>query len=163
MHRTHGMSNQSSTPAPEYYVWSNARARCSNPKLRCWKHYGGRGITFDSRWDDFAQFMKDMGPRPPGTQLERVNNDLGYGPENCVWATRRRQARNKRSSKLYQWKGEDRSLTEIAQMESVLPDRLIRRVRCGWPLQRAVSAPPMDPKVRTYSKGGDIGLMQVST
>jgi hypothetical protein len=88
----HGMANTS-----EYIIWKGMRRRCSNPKCSAYKNYGGRGITVCKEWDEsFQQFYKDMGPRPLGLTLERINNDLGYSKENCVWATRKQQRRNQR-------------------------------------------------------------------
>jgi hypothetical protein len=87
----------------EYFVWHLMHRRC-RPDHPHFKHYGARGITVCKRWsgpEGFANFFADMGPRPPGPKwywtLERVNNDLGYCPSNCKWATRREQFLNKRS------------------------------------------------------------------
>lgn len=93
--RTHGLTH-GGKGSREYSIWKNMRTRCHNPKFKQWKDYGGRGITIDPRWDDFAVFLADMGPCPPGLTIERSNNDLGYGPGNCVWATRAQQNRNRR-------------------------------------------------------------------
>lgn len=89
------MNNTKTTPG--YWSWISARQRCRNPKIKNFKNYGGRGITVCERWDSFANFLADMGPCPPGLTLERVNNALGYSPENCKWATRKEQYLNKRS------------------------------------------------------------------
>lgn len=77
-------------------TWLHLRERCNNPKHKDYKNYGGRGITVCPEWDDFWQFVEDMGERPEGCSIDRINNDGGYSKDNCRWATRLQQAANKR-------------------------------------------------------------------
>jgi len=90
----HGMSKH-----PLYETWKKMRFRCNNPNYHEYHLYGGRGIKVCQRWDDFALFVKDMGERPEGKTLDRINNDLGYSPDNCRWATLSEQNVNRRSSR----------------------------------------------------------------
>jgi hypothetical protein len=93
---THGMSR-----SPTHVVWTHIISRCTNPKNRAWKNYGGRGIAVCDRWrNSFEAFIADMGEKPSGMTIERVDNDRGYEPENCVWLKPSLQNRNRRTTKL---------------------------------------------------------------
>ena len=91
----HGMSR-----TPVYRAWCGMHSRCSNPNRDNFERYGGRGITVCERWRTFDNFYEDMGERPEGLTLERVDNDKGYSPDNCIWADRMQQQRNQRISRV---------------------------------------------------------------
>jgi hypothetical protein len=82
---------------PTYYSWAGMKSRCLNPKDSRYKDYGGRGIKVCKEWHDFRNFLKDMGLRPKGHTLDRIDVNGNYEPSNCRWATLEMQAANKRN------------------------------------------------------------------
>ena len=100
----------------EYSIWCDMIKRCSNPNHSHYRHYGGRGITVCDKWrNDFTAFLNDIGSRPDGMSLARINTDGNYEPANVRWATNVEQARNKRSNRRLEWGGRIWVLEELAQ------------------------------------------------
>ena len=124
---------------PAYKSWQAMKARCSNPKHPRYHTHGGRGIKICPQWiESFAAFLADMGPRPPGTSLERKDNDRGYEPGNCKWATPIEQASNTRSAKLVTFNGVTDTQAGWARRAGISPATLCKRLTRGWSFEKAV-------------------------
>ncbi len=123
---------------PLYTVWRSMRDRCRNPKHHQWNRYGGRGIDICPQWDDFRTFVADMGERPPGTSLDRIDNDKGYSPENCRWATRKEQQRNQSRAVYVTIDGERYRAIELADQYGVHTNTIVSRAKQGLPFDLVV-------------------------
>lgn len=127
----------------EYQCWVNAKRRTSNPKDPAYHRYGARGIGMCSSWEKgFEAFYADMGRCPDGMTLERIDNDLGYCRENCRWATKKDQARNRRTNVLIRIGNEEKLLVEWSEISGVdLSTIRARMLRSGWDNERSVFTP----------------------
>jgi hypothetical protein len=115
---THGHSKSS----PAYKSWKAMRHRCLNPQSDQWEWYGGRGITICERWGDFAAFLEDMGERPPGKTIDRINPEGNYEPSNCRWATPKQQAETNRGVKQAGNRAHNKISDETLQLMKQLRD-----------------------------------------
>lgn len=136
--RTHGR-----TGTVEHAAWQSMLGRCENPAKEKYPIYGGRGIKVCQRWrDSFEAFFSDMGEKPPGTTLDRIDVNGDYTPENCRWATHKQQARNRRSSHQIVYQGEALTVAELAERAglhySTMYDRILR---FGWSVDDAMAKP----------------------
>lgn len=102
--------------SPIYKSWFQMKRRCTNPSDPGWPNYGGRGITVCGRWQSFANFYADMGDRPAGASLDRIDNDGNYEPGNCRWATNEEQINNRRSTRMVIADGVEMTLARACRM-----------------------------------------------
>jgi len=140
---THGMSNR-----PEYRIWEGMRKRCRN-KLD--PHYGGRGIRVSEKWEDFTVFYADMGPRPEGCEIDRINNDGNYEPGNCRWVTKTQNARNKSNNNRFVLNGISKTLSEWAEELGIEHTSLLERIE-HWPLEEALTTPKQHAATKISSR-----------
>jgi len=128
------------TDTPEYSVWRAIRYRCYDPSYEHYDRYGERGITVCERWiESFDNFLADMGKRPDSTySLERKNNNGPYSPDNCEWATKTTQVRNRECTVSVTYNGETKTLAEWAeQLGMKLQSLRTRLYQYGWAVERA--------------------------
>lgn len=138
MRKTHGMGKTS-----EYSIWSMMKDRCVNPNSTAFSYYGGRGIRVCDRWlESFENFFEDMGKRPSKKhQLDRIDNDGDYSPENCQWRTVKQQHRNKRNNVWIEFDGKKKILSDWAREYGLAPKVLHGRISLGWSMERALTEP----------------------
>lgn len=135
---------------PERTIWSGIINRCTNSMNRGFKNYGGRGITICDRWTDedgYRNFLLDVGRRPtPKHSIERRNNNEGYGPDNCYWATRGEQSRNTRRTRVFEFNGKKQCMQDWANDLGITASLLWSRINfLKWPLERALTTGPANP------------------
>lgn len=124
---------------PEYSSWQSMRARCHNPNAKRYERYGGRGIRVCEAWSDFAQFLRDMGPRPKGHTLERKNNDGNYEPTNCKWATPKEQQNNTCLTVYVEHDGKRQTLAQWSDETGVSLVALRARYDRGWSIDQMLN------------------------
>lgn len=142
----HGMSKH-----PAFAVWRSMLARCMNPMHRAWKNYGWRGITVCERWQkSFEQFWIDMGPTyEAGLDLDRIDNEKGYSPDNCRWVSRTVNNRNKRGARRVELNGTTWDLKELAEVSGVKYTTLLYRLDHDCALEHLLDPPDVTRKFST--------------
>ncbi len=142
--RKHGEANSGRRwMTSEYAIWQAMIQRCSNPSVKRYPRYGGRGIEVCAEWRrSFQSFLKDMGRRPSKKHsLDRIDNDGNYEPSNCRWATTKTQANNTSWNRVLTIDGTSMTIAEWAYFRSMKSNTIVCRLRRGWPAERAVSEP----------------------
>jgi hypothetical protein len=125
-----------------YEVWSSMKQRCTNPNCHEFKYYGERGITLCPEWYAFEPFFSFMGPGKKGWSIHRIDNDVGYFPENMVWATQRFQMRHMRRNRILTVKGFTGCAIELCEHFGIrYPTVWNRLVKHGWSIEDAFTKP----------------------
>lgn len=143
----HGMTGRI-----EYTSWVKMRGRCLNHNDDRYHQYGGRGIKICDQWKDFEVFLHDMGERPPGTSLDRIDVDGHYEPSNCRWATPKEQMRNLRCHK------DKPCIAELAEKIGMNYETLRARIAREWDYNDAISTPANDKSKSLSARARNLGL-----
>lgn len=145
-------------PHPLYTTWLSMRRRCNNEKDAYYYNYGGRGITVCEKWqNNFKAFVEDMGERPQGFSLERLDNNKGYSPENCKWASRQEQQRNQRRSIKVVIEGKEYLAIDLSAKHNVKVDTIVRRAALGYSFNAVIAN-----SNETYVDGFPIGKAAIA-
>ena len=149
---THNKTNTST-----YHIWSTIKDRCNNKNSKGWIRYGGRGISMCDRWSNsFENFLLDMGERPEGLQIDRIDNNGNYELNNCRWVTISQNSRNRRSNVNLTYKGETHTLVEWSEIMGVTENTLANRRKKGWDIERLLTKPQRKVATGTDRKSGTI-------
>lgn len=134
-----------------YAIWCGMKTRCNNKNAKAYPNYGGRGIKICERWEDFSTFRDDMGDPPEGMSIDRIDNDKGYSPENCRWASRKTQSRNRRGRRELTALGKTQSIAKWSDETGLSISTIFARVSAyGWSHERAVTQPLMHQRERNF-------------
>lgn len=137
INKSHGISD-----SEIYSVWQNMKNRCNNENYHRFDRYGGRGIKVCKRWEEsFLEFHTDMGERPEGFTIERMDNDGDYEPGNCKWADNKEQCRNRSSNRIITFNGKTMCVADWAEEKRMNLSTIHSRIRMGWSIERTLTEP----------------------
>lgn len=152
----HGHTPWGGPPSPTYNTWRGMIDRCTNVSNTSYPRYGGRGISVCTRWSrSFQAFLEDMGNRPDGMTLERIDNAKGYEKSNCKWATQSEQARNTSRTRTFEFFGEKMCLKDWASRNGVNYLTALSRIdKLGWDAYDALFTPSNGRGCNRYDPKG---------
>lgn len=139
-HLTHGHARHG-FETPTYRSWASMRRRCIDMNHHHWDLYGGRGIMFEDRWEDFENFLADMGERPDGTTLDRTDPNGPYSKTNCRWATPKEQVNNLRTNRVLVVGPLQLTVSDWAELVGIPRHTIFGRLDRGWKPVDAVTKP----------------------
>ena len=141
--------------SPTYNIWCGIVARCTDPNARGFIKYGAKGITICQRWrESFEAFYADMGERPRGLTVDRIDNARGYEPDNCRWATMREQQNNRTNNNRLTHAGRSLTMMEWSRETGIERATITRRLKLGWSIADALTK-PSDPTAGRFQFGED--------
>ena len=135
-----------------YISWRHMRHRCLSPKSNKWDYYGGRGITICERWSTFENFYLDMGERPKGKTLDRIDNDGNYCPENCKWSTAEEQVNNRRNTVILELNGKSMTIPQWAKHLGINKKTLATRMYSGMSTKDILEKPVSFLSIKRLNK-----------
>jgi len=134
--KTHGASGTS-----DYKAWFGILQRCDNEHHEKWHRYGARGITVCDRWRSYENFLADMGPRPHGMTIDRIDNNGNYEPSNCRWADQKTQGNNRGNNRMFDIGGVEMTLSQACEAYGINKATVRGRLSFGWETDRAFKTP----------------------
>jgi len=137
---THGHANRGRT-SDIYRTWLRMKSRCYNKRNKDYHHYGGRGIIICERWMFFPNFYNDMGDKPSGLSIERIDNNGNYEPGNCRWATQKEQCNNQRTNRILEFNGMSKTTSQWADELGIKSVIISKRLFNGWTVERTLTQP----------------------
>lgn len=138
--KMHGKAKINGKRTPTYLSWASMIARCTNKKINCYEYYGAKNISFCDEWNTYINFFNDMGERPQGTTLDRIDNNRGYSKENCRWSTYKNQAENRSTTAWIEFNGEKRSTSDWARFIGIPRTTLRLKLSQGLTLANFLEA-----------------------
>lgn len=132
---------KSGNHSPTYNTWAGMLNRCRSRQSASWKYYGGRGISVCIRWHSFELFLQDMGEKPTGHSLDRINNNGNYEPSNCRWAKQSAQTRNSRRNRILEYGGTMWVAKDLATHAGINYGTLRLRLKKGMTVYEAIHTP----------------------
>jgi hypothetical protein len=121
-----------------YDTWAQMLTRCRNPNHKWYHRYGGRGISVCERWLTFENFYEDMGEKPAGLTLDRVDNDGNYEPGNCRWVAQKQQIRNRENTLMVEYEGKMTPVAELSERFGIRHKRVVARLKRGLSIEEAL-------------------------
>lgn len=149
-----GLRSDGKSKHPLYGIWNQMMGRCYRKNDKHYDRYGGRGISVCEEWHDFWNFVKwsdSVGGRPKGYEIDRIDNDGNYCPENCRWATRTQQNLNKSNNVILEYDGKSMTLTEWCYETGIPRTAMMHRYQRGWSVERMLTTPLQKSKQRSGS------------